>query len=62
MDTCIHINTFKIKHNFYHKNVNNQLNYYFFKVNIISYILKFLSKFSTTYNLFFFFLIKYNVW
>ena len=47
------MDTFKIKQNFYHKNINNQLNAFFFKVNIISYILKFLSKFNTTCDYFF---------
>ena len=28
-NTCIRIDTFKIKYNFYHKNINNQSNYYF---------------------------------
>ena len=54
-NTCIRIDTFKIKYNFYHKNINNQLNYFFLKVNIINHILKFLHKFnSTTYDNFFF--------
>ena len=49
------MNTFKIKHNFYHKNINNYSNNYFFleKVNIISHILKLLPKFNTTYDHFF---------
>ena len=41
---CICMDIFKIKHNFYHKNINNQSNYLFEKENIISHILKFLPK------------------
>ena len=51
-NTCIGMDTFKIKHNFCHKNINNYWNY-FFKVNVISHILKFLPKFNTTYDNFF---------
>ena len=47
------MDTFKIKHKFYYKNINNQLNF-FSKVNIIGHILKFLPKFNTTYDNFFF--------
>ena len=43
-NTCIRMDIFKIKHNFYHKNINNQSNYLFEKENIISHILKFLPK------------------
>ena len=46
------MDTFKIKHNFYYKNINNWSNY-FFKVNVINHILKFLPKFNTTYGFFF---------
>ena len=52
-NTCIHIDTFKIKQNFYHTNINNQSNYVLKKKNVIRHILKFLSKFNTTYNHFF---------
>ena len=59
MHSCIHIDTFKIKQNFYHKIlIISQI--IFFKVNIISHILKFLPKFSTTYD-HFFFLIFYKI-
>ena len=44
---------FKIKHNFYYKNINNY-SIIFFKVNVIGNILKFLSKFNITNDLFFF--------
>ena len=33
-NTCIRIDTFKIKYNFYHKNINNQSNYFVKKVNV----------------------------
>ena len=46
------INTFKIKQNFYHKNINNLSNL-FFKVKVINYILKFLPKFNDNYDNFF---------
>ena len=53
MHSHIHIDTFKIKHNFYHKiYIISQIT--IFKVNVISHILKFLSKFNTTYDHFFF--------
>ena len=52
---CIHMNKIKIKHNFYYKNINNY-SIIFFKVNVIGNILKFLSKFNNTNDLFFFFL------
>ena len=47
------MNKFKIKYNFYLKNINN---YSIFskKVNVISHILKFLPKLNTTCNYFFF--------
>ena len=48
------MDTFKIKHNFYHKNINNYSNYFFEKVNVISHILKFLPKFNITYDDLFF--------
>ena len=41
MHSLIHIGTFKI-------------NFFFLKINVISHILKFLSKFNTTYDHFFF--------
>ena len=44
----MHIGTFKIKHNFYHKNINNYS--IFLKVNVISHILKFLPKINTIYD------------
>ena len=54
-NTYIHINTFKIKHNFYHKNINNQSIFFLKKkTDIITHILKFLPKFNTTYDHFFF--------
>ena len=53
MHSCICIDTFKIKHNFYHKIlIISQI--IFLKVNIISHILKFLPKFNTTDDHFFF--------
>ena len=52
MHSCICIDTFKIKHNFYHKIlIISQI--IFLKVNIISHILKFLPKFNATYDHFF---------
>ena len=47
------MDTFKIKHNFYHKNINNW-SIFFLKVNIIGHILKLLPKFNTTYDDYFF--------
>ena len=47
------MNKIKIKHNFYYKNINNY-SIIFFKVNVIGNILKFLSKFNITNDLFFF--------
>ena len=49
------MNKIKIKHNFYYKNINNY-SIIFLKVNVIGNILKFLSKFNNTNELFFFFL------
>ena len=43
------MDTFKIKYNFYHKNINNYSNYFLKKVYVISHILKFLPKFNTTF-------------
>ena len=50
---CICRGTFKIKHNFYKKNINN-LSIFYYNVNVISHILKFLPKFNTTYDHFIF--------
>ena len=53
MHLYIRVDTFKIKQNFYHKiYIISQI--IFKKINIISHILKFLPRFSITYDHFFF--------
>ena len=49
------MDTIKIKHIFYHKNINNYSNNLKKNVNLISHILKFLPIFNTTSAFFFFF-------
>ena len=58
MHLYIRVDTFKIKQNFYHKiYIISQI--IFKKINIISHILKFLPKFNTIDN-HFFFLLMFN--
>ena len=57
MHLYIRVDTFKIKQNFYHKiYIISQI--IFKKVNVIRHILKFLTKFNTTYDFFFLFFNK----
>ena len=57
MHLYIRVDTFKIKQNFYHKiYIISQI--IFNKVNVIRHILKFLTKFNTTYDYFFLILNK----